>query len=603
MLVLVGCESSSDSTPSEKTPRAAEAEPAEEPSLCRADAVADLATSLAGADVKARRDAVVGLKQACELPEEISEFLDAKDRRAQAPSTLVASLCEGNEAVLAEVETLEPTQRAKMLFDTCGLGRFGLAQRDAWLRTNPTTVLPFATMVWLEQQQIPKDDAKAIASAMLLRARRVWGLESQQVPVVGGTLAAVPADAIEVAVTPEAIYVEGAKVLDLKDGKFPKATGDDDPLEAFERALLAEREARGDTEEVTIAVVADARVRAETLLPVAGLAPKVGAASLGWVAQSEPLRFGMMRFDVSNRFRYGHPKLGIDEGGFTLTPPDGGTKQHVGAEDADNPYDFEALATKAEDYAETKPDVPREVMIDAAEDTSAGVLLSTIHQLHGPDCASDSTACWFDSVTVKQGFDPEMVARNAGILGVLSSESGAFLASPYGSAFDVDPDEEVWGGLIGSEIGEGFGVGGLGLVGEGRGGGGTGEGTIGLGSTGLIGKGGGGKKVPRVRQSKAKVKGALDKDIIRRIVRAHISQVRYCYEVGLKKDEELAGRVVIDFTIGTDGSVSKAEVDSTTVDDEAVGTCIAKKVKRWKFPKPPGAGIVLVSYPFVLSPG
>jgi len=51
---------------------------------------------------------------------------------------------------------------------------------------------------------------------------------------------------------------------------------------------------------------------------------------------------------------------------------------------------------------------------------------------------------------------------------------------------------DVWGGLTGTEIGDAYGVGGLGLVGTGRGGGGTGEGTIGLGNVGIIGKGGGG---------------------------------------------------------------------------------------------------------------
>ncbi len=45
--------------------------------------------------------------------------------------------------------------------------------------------------------------------------------------------------------------------------------------------------------------------------------------------------------------------------------------------------------------------------------------------------------------------------------------------------------------LWGDEIGESYGVGGLGLVGTGRGGGGSGEGTIGLGNTGTIGRGGG----------------------------------------------------------------------------------------------------------------
>src|SRR5262249_32151905 len=51
---------------------------------------------------------------------------------------------------------------------------------------------------------------------------------------------------------------------------------------------------------------------------------------------------------------------------------------------------------------------------------------------------------------------------------------------------------DVLGGLVGTEVGEAYGVGGLGLVGTGRGGGGTGEGTIGLGNLGTIGKGGGG---------------------------------------------------------------------------------------------------------------
>ena len=50
-------------------------------------------------------------------------------------------------------------------------------------------------------------------------------------------------------------------------------------------------------------------------------------------------------------------------------------------------------------------------------------------------------------------------------------------------------DTDVYGALMGDEVGESFGVGGLGLVGTGRGGGGTGEGTIGLGSVGLIGGG------------------------------------------------------------------------------------------------------------------
>ena len=86
----------------------------------------------------------------------------------------------------------------------------------------------------------------------------------------------------------------------------------------------------------------------------------------------------------------------------------------------------------------------------------------------------------------------EEAARASGILGLMGSESGHFLASPYGGAFAVGSDDaDVWGGLTGTEVGESYGVGGLGLVGTGRGGGGTGEGTIGLGSGSGYGRGSG----------------------------------------------------------------------------------------------------------------
>ena len=221
-----------------------------------------------------------------------------------------------------------------------------------------------------------------------------------------------------------------------------------------------------------------------------------------------------------------------------------------------------------------------------------------------------------------RNFDPDMAARTAGILGVMSQQSGHFLASPYGGAFAVgNDDEDVWGGLTGTEVGEAYGVGGLGLVGTGRGGGGTGEGTIGLGNTGLIGKGGGGgtgsgygrgagagfggkgKRVPRVRQAKAKVQGALDKDIIRRIVRAHINEVRHCYNQGLSRNPNLQGRVAVNFVITTTGKVGSSVVQDSTIKDKGVAQCIAKAVKRWKFPKPRGGGNVIVTYPFNLSPG
>jgi len=261
------------------------------------------------------------------------------------------------------------------------------------------------------------------------------------------------------------------------------------------------------------------------------------------------------------------------------------------------------------------PQIASTTPIDATTATTTDTTRnkSGLYAMKGPKDAVPQMA---------RNFDPDMAARNAGILGTMQQESGHFLASPYGGAFAVGNDDgDVWGGLVGTEVGEAYGVGGLGLVGTGRGGGGTGEGTIGLGNTGLIGRGGGGgtgagygrgsgagfggrgARVPMVRQAKAEVTGALDKDIIRRIVRAHINEVRYCYNQALARDPRAVGRVTLQFTIGGTGKVPVAVVQESTMKDPAVGTCIAKAVKRWTFPKPQGGGSVVIRYPFILEPG
>jgi hypothetical protein len=101
----------------------------------------------------------------------------------------------------------------------------------------------------------------------------------------------------------------------------------------------------------------------------------------------------------------------------------------------------------------------------------------------------------------------------------------------------------------------------------------------------------------------AKIEGALDKDIIRRIVRAHINEVRVCYNDGLLKDPTLAGRVAIQFVIKGDGYVGSALIADDNLPDPQVGQCIAKAVQTWQFPKPRGGGNVIVTYPFNLDPG
>ena len=96
--------------------------------------------------------------------------------------------------------------------------------------------------------------------------------------------------------------------------------------------------------------------------------------------------------------------------------------------------------------------------------------------------------------------------------------------------------------------------------------------------------------------------GQLDKDLIRRVVRAHLPEIRHCYNQALALDPEARGSVVIDFTIGVEGKVTHTALAASDMKDAAVPTCMREAIGRWLFPKPEG-GAVQVSYPFVLEPG
>lgn len=164
--------------------------------------------------------------------------------------------------------------------------------------------------------------------------------------------------------------------------------------------------------------------------------------------------------------------------------------------------------------------------------------------------------------------------------------------------------------------------GGLGLVGTGRGGGGSGQGTIGLGNTGLVGKGGGGgsgygrgagagfggrgKRVPRVRHAKAQVTGSLDRDVIRRMVRAHNNSLRACYEPVLAVDPNASFKVSIGFVIDSEGRVTAELTWSKEPQSGAMkdfDTCLSTALEQIRFPKPAGGGTVKVRYPLVFQPG
>jgi len=207
------------------------------------------------------------------------------------------------------------------------------------------------------------------------------------------------------------------------------------------------------------------------------------------------------------------------------------------------------------------------------------------------------------------------MAEQAGVLGAL--KGAEFSAIGDGTMMGVPPDgatNTIWG----DASDDGFSGGGLGLRGTGLGAGGTGSDTIGIGTIGTLGHGagtgggsgyglGGGPKAHAGAKigtgTPPVVTGSLPPEVIRRIVRQSISQVRFCYEKELVKNPALAGKISMSFVIGKTGAVTSASVGSSDVASTEVGKCLTTVFQKMTFPAPDGGGIVKVSYPFVFSPG
>lgn len=99
------------------------------------------------------------------------------------------------------------------------------------------------------------------------------------------------------------------------------------------------------------------------------------------------------------------------------------------------------------------------------------------------------------------------------------------------------------------------------------------------------------------------VRGALDVDIIRRVVKDHGRQLGRCAESGLKHTRRLVGRVDMKWVILGDGSVASAEVIKSAVPDLQVETCLAASIMTLRFPAPKNAGVVIVNYPLTFHQG
>lgn len=106
----------------------------------------------------------------------------------------------------------------------------------------------------------------------------------------------------------------------------------------------------------------------------------------------------------------------------------------------------------------------------------------------------------------------------------------------------------------------------------------------------------------RIRPSRPDVRGGLAQEIVRRVVRRHLNELRYCYERTLAQNPDVQGEITIQFVISATGTVPRASTRDVEAGLEPVAACFAQTTRRWTFPSPTNAGVVVVIYPFALSP-
>jgi LPXTG-motif cell wall-anchored protein len=87
--------------------------------------------------------------------------------------------------------------------------------------------------------------------------------------------------------------------------------------------------------------------------------------------------------------------------------------------------------------------------------------------------------------------------------------------------------------------------------------------------------------------------GTIDTKAVNAYFNSHFDQVRACYERRLKINSLLQGKLDLNIVVSTSGKVSSIGVNSDTVRDAEMLSCVKKTIRTWELPKPEGGRVVI----------
>jgi Na+-translocating ferredoxin:NAD+ oxidoreductase RnfG subunit len=92
----------------------------------------------------------------------------------------------------------------------------------------------------------------------------------------------------------------------------------------------------------------------------------------------------------------------------------------------------------------------------------------------------------------------------------------------------------------------------------------------------------------------------LSPAIVNQVIASRKSSVRICYQESLRSNERLRGKVIMEITVKPNGDVAKVNVLSRE-HRSGIGSCIAERMRDWKFPTFEGQENAIVQAGFVLE--
>ena len=101
---------------------------------------------------------------------------------------------------------------------------------------------------------------------------------------------------------------------------------------------------------------------------------------------------------------------------------------------------------------------------------------------------------------------------------------------------------------------------------------------------------------PGVSVGSLTIRGSLDGSVVRRIIRRHLNEVKYCFQNVLQGHPYLAGETTVRFVVLGTGRVERASRLGSSLHNEAVERCLVHAARRWLYPQ--GQGITVVQVPF-----